>query len=181
MARPQVLQKLKHGKILSKAAFPFFTATWNWLITAFANLKGDREMGGQGFIYVDRGNEDAPIIRADETLLRLRLNIFPRPFDLRGNPGDYQTLAHCYYSIGGYTYNRNVMTIPKGEGFLCLEVGAQEAHTCLLVWHKDEQALKAAQADYSKYTCPLYLFDNKGYVICDLRSQPLIAMGEFSS
>jgi hypothetical protein len=181
MARPQVLQQLKHGKILSKAAFPFFTATWNWLVTAFANLRGDREMGGQGFIYVDRGNEDSPIIRADETILRSHLSIFARPFDLNGNPGSYSTLTNCYYSVGGHTYNRGVMHFPDGEGYLCLEIGAQEEHTCSLVWHKDEAALKEAQADYSIYTYPLYLFDDKGYVICDLRCTPAIAMGEFLS
>jgi hypothetical protein len=181
MARPQVLQQLKHGKILSKAAFPFFTATWNWLVTAFANLRGDREMGEQGFIYVDRGNEDSPIIRADETILRSHLSIFSRPFDLSGTPGSYSSLTNCYYSVSGRIYNRGVMHFPGGEGYLCLEVGAQGEHTYSLKWHKDEAALIKAQADYSVYTFPLYLFDDKGYVICDLRSTPAIAMGEFLS
>ena len=64
MARPNILQRLKHGKLLTALAFPRFVETFNWLVGAFDNLKGDADVNPRnGCIHVDRTDPDVPVIR----------------------------------------------------------------------------------------------------------------------
>lgn len=75
MARPQKLQRLRHGRILSAGAFPGFVATWNWLCGIVESWVGDQDIGGDGCIHVDRTNADVPVIRLDEVKLGRRLKV----------------------------------------------------------------------------------------------------------
>lgn len=75
MARPQKLQTLRHGRIFSKGAFPGIVDTWNWLCAIVESWVGDRDLGGDGCIYVDRTNLDVPVIRLDEVKLGRRLKV----------------------------------------------------------------------------------------------------------
>ena len=64
MARPVQLQKLRHGRILSGGATPHFVETWNWLVAAFDNLKGDADVNPKnGHISIDRSDPDCPVVR----------------------------------------------------------------------------------------------------------------------
>lgn len=75
MARPQKLQRLRHGRIFSAGAFPGIVGTWNWLCDIVESWVGDRDLGGDGCIYVDRTNRDVPVIRLDEVKLGRRLKV----------------------------------------------------------------------------------------------------------
>jgi len=75
MARPQKLQRLRHGRIFSAGAFPGIVETWNWLCAIVESWVGDRDLGGDGCIYVDRTNADVPVIRLDEVKLGRRLKV----------------------------------------------------------------------------------------------------------
>ena len=64
MARPPIVQKLRHDRLLCGAVFRFFVETWNWLTSWVDNAKGDAEVDPQkGYITIDRSDPDSPIIR----------------------------------------------------------------------------------------------------------------------
>ncbi|MBR4522812.1 MAG: hypothetical protein IKO64_01055 [Kiritimatiellae bacterium] len=64
MARPSIIQYLKHGKILAGKVFGSFVETWNWMVAGWANLKGDYDVDPEnGLIYIDRTDEEHPVIR----------------------------------------------------------------------------------------------------------------------
>ena len=64
MARPQILQRLTHGKLLTKENFPNFVDTWNYLVERCENLKGDLDVNENfGFIELDDTDPEHPIIR----------------------------------------------------------------------------------------------------------------------
>lgn len=64
MARPQTLQRLTHGKILTQANFPNFVETWNYIVERCENLKGDMDVNENfGFIELDDTDPEHPIIR----------------------------------------------------------------------------------------------------------------------
>ena len=64
MARPQRLEKLRHGRLLCGSVFRFFVETWNWLTAYVDNMKGDAETDPQsGYITIDRTDPDHPVIR----------------------------------------------------------------------------------------------------------------------
>jgi len=64
MARPQRIEKLRHGRLLCGSVFRFFVETWNWLTAYVDNMKGDAETDPQsGYITIDRADPDHPVIR----------------------------------------------------------------------------------------------------------------------
>ena len=64
MARPPILQELKHGKILAGGAFRLFVETWNWLVHYADNLKGDADLNpANGHVKIDRTDPDNPVVR----------------------------------------------------------------------------------------------------------------------
>ena len=70
MARPPVIQKLRHNRLLCGAVFRWFVETWNWITSYVDNLRGDGDLNGQtGCITIDRTDPDAPVIRIDPNKL----------------------------------------------------------------------------------------------------------------
>ena len=64
MARPQILQMLKHGKMLCGNVFKQFVETWNYIINRVENLKGDADANPQtGHIKIDNTDPEHPIMR----------------------------------------------------------------------------------------------------------------------
>ena len=64
MARPQILQKPVHGKLFCGAVFRTFVETFNWVVDATANLKGDWDVNQKvGYIQIDRTDQDHPVLR----------------------------------------------------------------------------------------------------------------------
>lgn len=90
MARPNGIQKLKHGKILTKANFPKFVETWNWLVTAFDAMTGDKQTNPhEGHIVLDRTNPDRPIIRWEGKEAESAAGTtIPRPFEIVADEED---------------------------------------------------------------------------------------------
>ncbi len=65
MAKPQLLQKLIHDKLLTKTNFPQFVETYNYTVNRCENIKGDGDEYGQGLIQVDNTDPEHPIIRVN--------------------------------------------------------------------------------------------------------------------
>ncbi len=64
MARPPMIQKLAHGRLLTGRAFRWFVETWNWLTAYVDNMRGDYDVNAKtGFISIDRTNPDVPVLR----------------------------------------------------------------------------------------------------------------------
>lgn len=64
MARPQFMQRLRHGKLLTKENFPQFVETWNYITNRLDNIKGDADVRPQdGNIKFDNTDPEHPIIR----------------------------------------------------------------------------------------------------------------------
>lgn len=64
MARPQVVEYLKHGKALCGKVFRHFVETFNFVVRATVNLKGDADLpGATKGIKVDKTDPENPIIR----------------------------------------------------------------------------------------------------------------------
>lgn len=74
-ARPSILQFLQHGKLLCGKVFGGFVETWNYLVEAFDNLKGDAELDPEnGIIYVDRSDASHPVIRTKSDRIKAIVN-----------------------------------------------------------------------------------------------------------
>ena len=64
MARPQIMQKLEHDKLLTKGNFPMFVDTWNYIANKIENIKGDWDTLPQnGHIKFDTTDPEHPVIR----------------------------------------------------------------------------------------------------------------------
>ena len=64
MARPQFLQRLQHGKLLTESNFPQFVETYNYSVNRCENIKGDADNNfGEGKISVDNTDPEHPVIR----------------------------------------------------------------------------------------------------------------------
>lgn len=69
MAKPQIVQKLRHDKLLTQKNFPSFVDTFNYFGDFIENLKGDADVRpDNGCITVDRSNPDHPVIRLKGSL-----------------------------------------------------------------------------------------------------------------
>lgn len=183
MAKPQKLQQLKHGRILSKGAFPGFVATWNWLCAIVESWVGDQDLGGDGVIHVDRTNADVPVIRLDMVKLgrRLKLETLPDYGCWRIVAGEasaevedpetgetetissgFHYLDNQYYMVGGMLFKAEDGTtleslIEAGTPFIAAKIyatgGEPDAH---LVGYADFAAMKAASLDRTFSLIPLY-------------------------
>lgn len=64
MAKPQIVQKLRHDKLLTQKNFPSFVDTFNYFGDFIENLKGDADIHPDtGAIVVDKSIPDHPVIR----------------------------------------------------------------------------------------------------------------------
>ena len=83
MARPAILQKLAHGKALTKGNFPDFVETFNYSVNRIENIKGDKEIDFvNGHITVDDTDPEHLIIRWEKGLNELKSEKpVPEPFD----------------------------------------------------------------------------------------------------
>ena len=64
MARPQILQELRHGKLLTQGNFPSFVDTFNYAVNRIENIKGDADVRPNGgWVTVDNTDPEHPVIR----------------------------------------------------------------------------------------------------------------------
>ena len=186
MARPQKLQRLRHGRILSAGAFPGFVATWNWICRVICSWVGDRENGGDGFIFVDRTNEDAPVIRLDLAKLNRRINPKNLPdyslWRIVGGSasaevtdpetGETETIFsgfhyidNQYYMVGGMLFEGTDQTtlesfIEDGKHFIAAKVEAVgDGSYSSLVGYETFFAMRTDSRDRTFSLIPLYEID----------------------
>lgn len=181
--KPQKLQSLRHNRILSRGAFPGFVDTWNWICGVICSWVGDRENGGDGFIFVDRTNEDIPVIRLDLNKLNRRINPKNLPdyslWRITGGEasievedpetGETETITsgfhyldNQYYMVGGMLFKAEDGTtlesfVEDGKPFIAAKIyatgGEPSAH---LVGYADFAAMKADSLDRTFSLIPLY-------------------------
>lgn len=85
MARPQNLQELRHGKLLTENNFPAFVDTFNYVVRRLDNLVGDRDTNPQtGTIRVDNTDPEHPVIRCDKPILSSEGGVVNGDSDLSG-------------------------------------------------------------------------------------------------
>lgn len=85
MARPQNLQELRHGKLLTENNFPAFVDTFNYVVRRLDNLVGDRDTNPQtGTIRVDNTDPEHPVIRCDKPILSSEEGVANGDSDLSG-------------------------------------------------------------------------------------------------
>lgn len=186
MAKPQVLQQLKPGKFVWPGLFPFFAATWNWVLGAFDNLRGDYDLNRrEGLITVDWRNVDRPVIR----LRKDRLLWFLKDL-VKESPGCFEptfdeaeeeyTIANPYYRIGGKTYEAGVDGSEIVDGaIMALKLDASgSAPNATLEAFADLGELQEAEADLRVLIIPLYIVSG-GKITCDFRKGAFAAMSEF--
>ena len=190
MARPPIIAKLRHGKILTFRVFRFFVETWNWMTAYVDNLRGDADVNpNTGYIEVDRTDPDAPVIR-------LRADKLPAggggaavavsadgPFspiyeeDGEGEPTETVTgFQNCFWQLGGVTQQLEDQTsIPGTDGFIVLKAGAtpSTSGTASLYCYSSLAALQAAQHDLEYFIVPLYRVASSKITL-DMRRMPVV-------
>lgn len=90
-----------------------------------------------------------------------------------------------YFDVGGKTYEASSVSSVTitGACILALRVTATGSSGtepgATIETYANLGALQSAQADLDYYVSPLYELDADGKVVCDFRTGPVIAMGEF--
>ena len=182
MARPQKLQRLRHGRIFSKGAFPGIVDTWNWLCDIVESWVGDRDLGGDGFITVDRTNADVPVIRLDTVKLWRQLKVSNSPdlgcWRLGGHTAtiSYEdpetgetesvsstvhTIDRQYYQIGGNLFegedNTTVETfLDAGKPFIAAKIINGITPTASLVGYETYADMAADSRNRAWSIIPLF-------------------------
>ena len=186
MARPQKLQRLRHGRIFSKGAFPGIVETWNWLCAIVESWVGDRDLGGDGFIYVDRTNADVPVIRLDLNKLNRRINpknlpdyslwrivggsasaevTDPETGETEIITSGYHYIDNQYYMVGGVLFEAQDNTtlesfIEDGKHFIAAKVEAVgDGSYSSLVGYETFAAMRNDSLDRTFSLIPLYEID----------------------
>ena len=188
--RPNPIQYLKHGKLLSKKTAPTFVETWNWLCACANNACGDYDINPREcYITVDKRREDKPIIRLRIDRLvqalkdRFECEELPGCYDIEyDDEAEEYTLSNCYYRISGKTYE-GPDTLPGDleSCILALKVTANSssAPSATLETYANIAALNTAETDTEYIIIPLYTFDSEGAITCDWRKSALASMMEY--
>lgn len=180
MARPQTVQELRHGKILSGKVFPNFVESWNYLKNRVESLRGDADIVsqyGQGHIKVDNTDPEHPVIRC--------VNL-PEGGGGGGGEGGHST-------CGAFSYDEDTHTIKDGlylrarqwtavadavvtaAGYAYLKIGMGTSGTAEVV---TGQSSIPTTDRYYMYI-PLYIFDANLKVTNDYRGAPTAQIWEY--
>ena len=179
MAKPIVVQKLKHGKALCGKTFGGFVDTFNWLVDFCQALKGDKDTNiANGTITVDRADPSAPVIRGGggggggavdggwhapgcwEIAAEL----------VEGEAGQpAQTVARWtnqYIMLGAEMLSADVSDDPTTHAgkFVAVQItdGASGAGAVSIQEYATAAAMAAATNDATKYTIPLGKLNSEG-------------------
>ena len=180
--RPQRLETLRHGRLLTGRVFRFFVETWNWLISYVDNLAGDFDVNPQtGHITVDRSKGDRPVIRLRPDVLRREVfNDGPFAPVFSEDGVKVSALVDRFYQVGGVTHEiEGPWDVPTDtSGIICVRVGATTANRDAdMVIYPDMSALNAAQENLEYVIVPLYILEG-GAISVDLRKIPHIQVAE---
>mgnify|MGYP003296651545 CR=1 FL=1 len=187
------LEYLRHGKSLCGKVFRRFVETFNFHNDFILNLKGDADLpvvGGK--VHIDRTDERPPVIRCQGCgnggggggeIPQTAPGRFEISVSEDEESGEIAaTFVNPYYDVGGKTYEASSVSSVTitGACILALKVTATGSEpSAEVVAYADLGALQSAQAGLDYYISPLYELDADGKVVCDFRTGPVIAMGEF--
>ena len=190
--RPNPIQYLKHGKLLSKKTAPTFVETWNWLAASVENICGDYDTAPkEGFITVDKAVGDTPVVRLRlDRLIRKLEDILdinsesPGCFNLEydetlNDGGGGYAVSNPYYRIGGKTYECTDDFPDVSTGIVALKIDVTgSSPSATYEQYSTLAALQGDEADTNYFISPLYTFDD-GEITCDWRKGAPSAMFEF--
>lgn len=191
------LEYLRHGKALCGKVFRRFVETFNFHNDFVSNLKGDADLpvvGGK--LHLDRTDERHPVIRCQGCGTGGGGGSMPKG---KRDPGRFEisvsedeesgeiaaTFANPYFDVGGKTYEASSVSSVSiaGACIIALKVNATGSSGtepgATIETYANLGALQSAQAELDYYISPLYELDADGKVVCDFRTGPVIAMGEF--
>jgi len=119
MARPQILQELEHGKLITKSNFPQFVDTWNYMTHRIEGLKGDGDTRpNEGHIKVDNTDPEHPIIRFTGELQEIET--VPANFDYYKDDDGNNRVRGGYMMVGRQFYWVNELSSVTLSGLVCL-------------------------------------------------------------
>lgn len=182
MAKPAILQQLRHGRLLCGAVFRTFVETWNWLVFAFDNLRGDWDVNPRlGYVTVDRRDPDHPVIR----LARI-------PAGGGGGGGGsgngmfepvFENGAIASVGSGLFPYGREFITgatlddsAKVANGFIVIEITHGTNPSAVIKLHSSGMT-GITNTDTSKTVIPLYQVTD-GAVSVDCRALLALAIRE---
>lgn len=121
MARPQVLQKLTHDKILNKTNFPQFVDTFNYAVNRVENIRGDRDVNPmEGAISFDTTDPEHPVIRFDQDAVEGE--------ECDCLPVDEISLSYCHLNNADDS-----------------DDDCEDTNICIKGWHEDAKVEAAAE------------------------------------
>lgn len=183
MAKPQVMQRLQHGKLLTQKNFAQFVDTWNYIVERLEGIKGDYQIDPhQGHIVFDNTDPEHPVIRI-------------RNLPKGGGGGgtgmccnfaydDYTDPEHPYIKDGCFAMGRKYIKcqgaqVPANftDGWGILTISHSNTAVSGAVSFTTTDPFNANQSD-STTIIPLYEFetnsDNEFVVKVDYRGCPLV-------
>ena len=183
------LEYLRHGKALCGKVFRRFVETFNFHNDFISNIKGDADLpvvGGK--LHIDRTDERHPVLRClapGNGCGGGAAPVIPGRFAISLSEDDESvsaSFANPYFDVGGKTYEMQSGTsvTVSGACILALKVTATGTYpSAEIVSFENLSALQNAQASRAYCISPLYKLDADFKVVCDFRTGPVIAMGEF--
>lgn len=179
MARPQALQKLRHGKLLSKSVFPQFVETWNYIVERLENIKGDcDDSPTDGLIKFDTTDPEHPVIRLNKSNLPTNENnkSIPSNFDYYTKTVDDEEKN---FVRGGYVQQaRNFYWCNETEitqsGYVELKISMSNPQTITI-----EQGKSAFSTSDANFTyIPLWHINTEMVADFDYRNKPVMQRWE---
>ena len=185
--KPQILAKLKHGKLICQAIYPTFVETWNWLVRFTSTIKGDFETNPQkGVIVVDRTDPDHPIIRLRQDRLPAS-KVWTGPFNpVTDEDGRVSGFEYCFFQVGGKTFHIDDVELGERNCIVTLKIpattdGSAEDAEVVTYANTEGEAfndLASAQDNPEYEIIPLFVIDDEGKIQVDLRAIPTFQMEE---
>ncbi len=187
------LQFLTRGKALCGKTFPHFANTWNRVVHAVTNLKGDADVdAAQGRIKVDFADPDHPVIRCVNCKgggggsSAGGGSALPGAFELVQTLDDAGTsvtareVRNLYANFGGVTRQCSAAstTVATGDGvvYASFDISAGNDGSVTLGLAESVSAVIEMQSDLSRYVVPLYVCT--GVEVVDLRNAPQVQIFE---
>lgn len=178
MAKPQILQKLRHGKLLCGAVFSKFVETWNYLIDRVENLKGDADTNPQyGHIKIDNTDPEHPVVRL------VNFEDFGKGESGGGGGGttgafsydeETNTITDGMY-LRGRQWVRVSDTVVSASGYAYLQVDMGTSGTATII----TGASSLPNPNTLQTYIPLYVFDEDLKVKRDYRGAPTVQIWEY--
>ena len=183
--KPQILAKLKHGKLICQAIYPTFVETWNWLVRFTSTIKGDFETNPQkGVIVVDRTDPDHPIIRLRQDRLPAS-KVWTGPFNpVTDEDGRVSGFEYCYFQVGGKTFHIDDVELNEWNCIAALKIpattdgSAEDAEVLAYGGDESFSDLVRDQNNPAYEIIPLFVIDDEGKIQVDLRAIPTFQMEE---